>query len=162
MSRWFPGGRRLACCVTLISLAVEVYPAVAAPTGAPHEVSRLERVAGLGASPVRQLALDRQFAQASLFASDDFPAPVLLASGDEALPDSSDTRAGRRGVSRNAKIVGTTLFASGVFLCSWGITSWQRKEDQCCPTRNSENVIKITVGIVLIDAGMVYLLGGVD
>jgi hypothetical protein len=64
--------------------------------------------------------------------------------------------------SRRSKIIGTSLFASGLFLCSWGITSWQREEDQCCPPRNTENVMKIVVGIVLINAGLIYLIGGSD
>jgi hypothetical protein len=69
--------------------------------------------------------------------------------------------AGDRG-SRNTKIIGCSLFSSGVFLCSWGISSWQLEEDQCCPARNTENVIKIIVGVVMVNAGLVYLLGGAD
>ena len=73
-------------------------------------------------------------------------------------------RNGERGgeSSRRSKIIGTSLFTSGLFLCSWGITSWQRQEDQCCPPRNTENVMKIVVGIVLINAGLIYLIGGSD
>lgn len=64
--------------------------------------------------------------------------------------------------SRNTKIIGCSLFSSGVFLCSWGISSWQLEEDQCCPAKNTENVLKIVVGVVLVNAGMIYLLGGAD
>lgn len=60
------------------------------------------------------------------------------------------------------KLIGGSLFGSGLFLCSWGITSWQTSESQCCPPRNTQNILKIVVGIVLIDAGLVYLLGGFD
>lgn len=60
---------------------------------------------------------------------------------------------------RNNRIVGTTLFASGIFLCSWGITEWEIQEYQCCPARNTGNVVKIVAGIVLINAGLMYLLG---
>lgn len=72
-----------------------------------------------------------------------------------------DRSAGRREL-RDNRIVGTSFFASGVFLCSWGITSWQDEEYQCCPPRNTENVIKIVVGVVLLNAGLFYLLGGAD
>jgi len=158
MSRRLAGGRRLASCVTLICLAVELLPAAAAPRPA----SRLERMVGPGAGSGLQPASGAWVAPASPATSRDYAPPILLASGNETQADSSAAEAGRKGPSRNAKIVGTTLFATGIFLASWGITSWQRDEDQCCPPRNSENVIKITVGIVLIDAGLVYLLGGVD
>ena len=60
---------------------------------------------------------------------------------------------------RNDRIVGTSLFASGVFLCSWGITEWEIQEYQCCPARNTGNVVKIVAGIVLLNAGLMYLLG---
>jgi hypothetical protein len=89
-------------------------------------------------------------------------ASTFLTAGDKQEPDSSSALAGRHRRTRGATIVGTGLFATGLFLCSWGITSWQRQEDQCCPPRNTENVIKITVGLVLVDAGLVYLLGGVE
>ena len=65
-------------------------------------------------------------------------------------------------VDRSPKIIGVSLFSSGLFLCSWGITSWQFEDDQCCPARNTENVLKIIVGVVLVNAGLVYLLGGAD
>ena len=63
------------------------------------------------------------------------------------------------GHRENSKIVGGSFLASGVFLSGWGIISWQFEEDQCCPTRNTENVLKIVVGVVLINAGLAYLLG---
>jgi hypothetical protein len=139
MSEWVTGGRRLASCVTLVCLLVEVNSAVALSSNA----SRLERVLSVGWK---------------------HPAPVtaLFALGDKPQPDSLGIPAARRDGRKNANIIGTGLFASGLFLCSWGITSWQMKDDQCCPPRNAENVIKIVVGIVLIDAGLVYLLGGAD
>lgn len=72
-----------------------------------------------------------------------------------------DTQAsGRSG--GDARIVGTSLLSSGIFLCSWGIVSWQFEDDQCCPARNTENVLKIIVGVVLVNAGLIYLLGGAD
>jgi hypothetical protein len=63
---------------------------------------------------------------------------------------------------RHGTIIGTSLFSSGVFLCSWGIASWEFDRDQCCPARNTENVIKIVVGVLLVNAGLFYLLGGAD
>jgi len=62
--------------------------------------------------------------------------------------------------SRN--LIGGSFFASGLFLCSWGIVSWQMREDQCCPPRNTENALKIIVGVVMINAGLFYFLGGAD
>jgi len=139
MPGWVTGGRRLAVCVTLFCLVLEVNSAIAFS----GDASRLERVLNVGWK---------------------YPAPVtaLFALGDKPQPDSLGIPAARRDGRRNRNIVGTGLFASGLFLSSWGITSWQMKEDQCCPPRNTENVIKIVVGIVLIDAGLVYLLGGAD
>ena len=55
-------------------------------------------------------------------------------------------------------IVGTSLFGSGIFLCSWGIASWETDDTQCCPTNNTQNVVKIVVGVLLLNAGLVYLL----
>ncbi len=60
--------------------------------------------------------------------------------------------------SRERKLVGGCFLASGLFLCSWGIISWQVSEYQCCPARNTENVMKIIVGVVFINAGLYYLL----
>lgn len=132
-------GRRLACCVILVCLALELDAAFAASTG----TSRLERVLSVGWTHPGDGA-------------------TLFALSDKPQPDSLAISASHRDSRKNANIMGTGLFASGIFLCSWGITSWQMKEDQCCPPRNTENVIKIVVGIVLIDAGLVYLLGGAD
>jgi hypothetical protein len=69
---------------------------------------------------------------------------------------------GAEGSGRTAKILGSSLLVSGIFLCSWGISSWQVSEYQNCPAENTDNVIKIVVGIVLVNAGLIYLLGGND
>ena len=61
---------------------------------------------------------------------------------------------------RAKKIAGAVMFGSGVFLCSWGIVDWQTSDTQCCPARNTENVAKIVVGVVLLNAGLVYLIAG--
>ena len=58
------------------------------------------------------------------------------------------------------KFVGAVMFGSGLFLCSWGIVDWQSGDTQCCPARNTENVAKIIVGVVLVNAGLVYLIAG--
>ena len=87
--------------------------------------------------------------------------PVRLRDGGGA--DSLKTPAiAPKGASRNSKIIGGSCFTSGVLLCSWGISSWQVREFQDCPPRNTENVIKIVVGVVLINAGLIFLLGGAD
>ena len=59
-------------------------------------------------------------------------------------------------------IVGASLLGSGIFLCSWGITSWEVEEYQCCPARNTGNVVKIVAGVVLLNAGLIYLLEVMD
>jgi hypothetical protein len=59
---------------------------------------------------------------------------------------------------RSQRILGCSLLASGLFLCSWGISSWEISEYQCCPARNTYNVVKIVSGVVLLNAGLVYLL----
>jgi hypothetical protein len=64
--------------------------------------------------------------------------------------------------SRARTIVGASLLGSGIFLCSWGITSWEIEEYQCCPARNTGNVVKIVAGVVLINAGLIYLLEVMD
>lgn len=66
------------------------------------------------------------------------------------------------GSGRNTIIIGTTLLGSGIFLCSWGISAWEIQEYQCCPARNTGNVVKIVAGIVLINGGLMYLLGASD
>lgn len=81
------------------------------------------------------------------------------------IEDVSDDPAGGRAGdvdSRASKIVGATLLGSGIFLCSWGITSWEVEEYQCCPARNTGNVVKIVAGVVLINAGLIYLLEVMD
>ncbi len=60
--------------------------------------------------------------------------------------------------TRARMIAGASLFGSGIFLCSWGITSWETDDTQCCPTNNTQNVIKIVVGVLLLNAGLIYLL----
>jgi hypothetical protein len=81
---------------------------------------------------------------------------------------SGDDEAGGNGegvgeaARRNNLIVGGMLLGSGVFLCSWGITAWEVEEYQCCPAHNTGNVVKIVAGVVLINAGMIYLLGAED
>jgi hypothetical protein len=64
------------------------------------------------------------------------------------------------GSGTGAKIAGAIMFGSGVLLCSWGIVDWQTADTQCCPARNTENVAKIVVGVVLLNAGLVYLIAG--
>jgi hypothetical protein len=64
------------------------------------------------------------------------------------------------GSEKGKKIAGGVMFGSGLFLCSWGIVDWQFSDSQCCPARNTENVAKIVVGVVLINAGLVYLIAG--
>ena len=79
-----------------------------------------------------------------------------------AAGDTSSGRASAEMRRKGKKIVGTTLLASGLLLCSWGIASWEVSEYQCCPAKNTENVIKIVVGVVLVNAGLIYLLGAND
>lgn len=71
--------------------------------------------------------------------------------------DTTHNHAGER-----SQLVGYTMLGSGLLLCSWGIISWQIKEYQDCPPRNTDNVIKIVAGILLINAGLFYLFGGCD
>ncbi len=59
---------------------------------------------------------------------------------------------------KRCKIAGCSLFVSGILLCSWGISSWEVEEYQCCPARNTDNVIKIVAGVLLINAGLIYLM----
>lgn len=87
------------------------------------------------------------------------PAPRLRSPH---LSETGGTAAGGGEVEishRVKKVAGATLLTSGLLLCSWGITSWEVSEYQCCPAKNTENVIKIVVGVVLINAGLIYLLG---
>jgi hypothetical protein len=64
------------------------------------------------------------------------------------------------GSETGKKIAGAIMFGSGVLLCSWGIVDWQTSDTQCCPARNTENIAKIVVGVVLLNAGLVYLIAG--
>lgn len=64
------------------------------------------------------------------------------------------------GSERGKKTAGAIMFGSGVLLCSWGIVDWQTDDTQCCPARNTENVAKLLVGVVLVNAGLVYLIAG--
>jgi hypothetical protein len=80
----------------------------------------------------------------------------------DVTPDGTGERRGEEGDSRARTIVGTSLLGSGIFLCSWGITSWEVEEYQCCPARNTGNVVKIVAGLVLINAGLIYLLEVMD
>jgi hypothetical protein len=78
-------------------------------------------------------------------------------------PEGGENGEGRSGESkRNDTIVGSSLLVSGLFLCSWGIASWEVEEYQCCPAHNTGNVVKIVAGIVLVNAGLMYLLGVQD
>ena len=75
------------------------------------------------------------------------------------LPADMEEEAPEESGKRNAKkIMGASLFGSGIFLCSWGIASWQTDDTQCCPTNNTQNVIKIVIGVLLLNAGLIYLL----
>jgi hypothetical protein len=84
--------------------------------------------------------------------------PDSLKPNPEFLKDAEADPSGDKDNGRSRKIVGTSLFGSGIFLCSWGIASWQTDDTQCCPTNNTQNVIKIVVGVLLLNAGLVYLL----
>jgi hypothetical protein len=92
------------------------------------------------------------------------PPTIPLISGDAG--NGEDTAEGGRtesGPSDRARmIIGGTLLGSGIFLCSWGITAWEVQEYQSCPARNTGNVVKIVAGIMLVNAGLIYLLGDGD
>ena len=64
------------------------------------------------------------------------------------------------GTGAGKKVAGAVMFGSGVLLCTWGIVDWETDDTQCCPAGNTENVAKIVVGVVLINAGLVYLIAG--
>lgn len=77
----------------------------------------------------------------------------------------SSAKNGSQGDQRgqgSCKIVAGSLFVSGLLLCSWGISSWEVEKYQCCPARNTDNVIKIVAGVLLINAGLLYLIEGCD
>jgi hypothetical protein len=65
---------------------------------------------------------------------------------------------GEKADRRASRIVGVSLLGSGIFLCSWGIVSWEIRDYQCCPANNTGNVVKIVAGVLLINAGLIYLL----
>jgi hypothetical protein len=92
----------------------------------------------------------------SIFYSDS--EPDSLSSNMEFLSDEEANPTGDSDRARTKTIVGASLFGSGIFLCSWGITSWETDDTQCCPTNNTQNVVKIVVGVLLLNAGLVYLL----
>ena len=129
-SRW-GRVRKAASYVLLISLLGVILPApsvLAWPYGVDHSIFELN-------SEPDSLNPNMEF--------------LKDAEGDP--PDDSDR-------TRTRTIVGTSLFGSGIFLCSWGIASWETDDTQCCPTNNTQNVIKIVVGVLLFNAGLVYLL----
>ena len=72
--------------------------------------------------------------------------------------DGSKEGSGSGEDQRNSRIIGVTLLGSGLFLCSWGISSWEVEEYQCCPAHNTGNVVKIVAGVILLNAGLIYLL----
>ncbi|MFC1799415.1 hypothetical protein ACFL2Z_00675 [Candidatus Eisenbacteria bacterium] len=84
--------------------------------------------------------------------------PDSLSPNVEFLKDGQADPSGDPDNGRAKTIVGASLFGSGIFLCSWGIASWETDDTQCCPTNNTQNVIKIVVGVLLLNAGLVYLL----
>jgi hypothetical protein len=73
--------------------------------------------------------------------------------GEPGTPDDEGGKA-----SRASRIIGVSLLGSGIFLCSWGIAAWEMEEYQCCPAHNTGNVLKIVAGVVLLNAGLIYLL----
>jgi hypothetical protein len=84
--------------------------------------------------------------------------PDSLSPNIELSRDGEGDPSGDPDRSRAKTIVGASLFGSGIFLCSLGITSWETDDTQCCPTNNTQNVVKIVVGVLLLNAGLVYLL----
>jgi hypothetical protein len=127
-------GKRSVRFVTLLALALllDVSTVGAWPVGVDHSI----------------------FSEEPITLSDDPPVePLIGGVGDG--PD-------ERNESRARTIVGASLLGSGIFLCSWGITSWEVEEYQCCPARNTGNVVKIVAGVVLINAGLIYLLEVMD
>jgi hypothetical protein len=86
------------------------------------------------------------------------PPRILLLGSDGAGADDGESS----GVDRAHKIVGSSLIVSGLLMCSWGIASWEVEEYQCCPANNTGNVVKIVAGVMLFNAGLIYLLLGED
>mgnify|MGYP001598205963 CR=1 FL=1 len=164
MPGWQAGRRSAAHWVVFALVLVVLVPLTAA-----GQASRLERLLSLGDLRLQAWAYcdgDKPemgtLSLTPLTVAEPSLESVLVHSAGDPKSDSLEARGDRKSRSPNPKIVGGSMFASGLFLCSWGITSWQRKEDQCCPPRNTENVLKIIVGLVLVNAGLAYLLGAVE
>jgi hypothetical protein len=83
--------------------------------------------------------------------TDERPDPDLGDQGPDGEEDDKDD-------ARVSRIIGVSLLGSGLFLCSWGISAWEVEEYQCCPAHNTGNVVKIVAGVVLLNAGLIYLL----
>jgi hypothetical protein len=79
------------------------------------------------------------------------PPPQMLDPGEK------QDEHGSAGTSR---VIGISLLGTGLFLCSWGIASWEVREYQCCPAHNTGNVVKIVAGLLVLNAGLIYLLEG--
>ena len=138
--------RKAISSVSLILLLVYLVVPACVDAGPPRASLRLW---------LHAPGFDRQAGQ-QLDHAQDLPGLRFLDSGNDGPEGGSPEGDISR---RNDLIVGTSLFVSGVFLCSWGITEWEIQEYQCCPARNTGNVVKIVAGIVLINAGLTYLLG---
>ncbi|MGQ9604381.1 MAG: hypothetical protein ACUVUU_09310 [bacterium] len=82
---------------------------------------------------------------------------------DDSYPSIEQATTQSKALERHpSRFVGYTMLASGLFLSSWGIVSWEIREYQECPPRNTDNVIKIVAGILLINAGLFYIFAGCD
>jgi hypothetical protein len=109
------------------------------------------------------VSLEESLARRDLDGPADQPPFTLLYGGDEEQDrQGASDEAVRKPSGRSRMIIGGTLLGSGIFLCSWGITAWEIEEYQCCPARNTGNVVKIVAGVVLINAGLIHLLGEGD
>jgi hypothetical protein len=94
----------------------------------------------------------------SIFDLDTEPDTSQVRLGLGPLATDEEDGSGSTSSGKAKKIVGVSLLGSGIFLCSWGITSWEVREYQCCPANNTANVIKIVAGILLLNAGLIYIL----
>lgn len=161
MTQCLAGFRKAFCLVTVTCLLSSLVP----PSATAGQTSRVERVLPGFGPGVKTVSIETGGLRA-----DGVLAGWLQAAGTRSpwvknaapQPDSLRISKDDQHGSGSSKILGTSLFISGVFLCSWGIASWQVEEYQCCPPRNTENVIKIVVGVVLVNAGLLYLLGGAE
>lgn len=109
------------------------------------------------------VSLEESLSRRNLDEPADPPPFILLCGGDEKQDeDVASDEAARKPSGRSRTIIGGTLLGSGIFLCSWGVTAWEIEEYQCCPARNTGNVVKIVAGVVLINAGLIHLLGDGD